>query len=70
MKVENLIYVYMAVCVSMILFNCAVICINKRSTKKLAKSDRRLRAEILFQIERLKDGKKVEPETNWKAAGV
>lgn len=37
MKVENLIYVYMAVCVSMILFNCAVICINKRSTKKLAK---------------------------------
>lgn len=62
MKVENLIYVYMAVCVSMILFNCAVICINKRSTKKLAKSDRRLRAEILFQIERLKDGKEVEPD--------
>lgn len=60
MNIEILIFFYMGVCVSMILFNCAVIILNILRRKQKSKRDERLETAVKRQMERLKQG--LEPE--------
>lgn len=60
MKIESLIYIYGAVCVSMILFNIIYSLLIKHSRPQLVKRCRALENQILPQIERLRKGEAVE----------
>lgn len=56
MNVETLIYAYLAVCFSMIVFNCVCIFIFKRSDKEINKRSTEFERRILEQIEQMKQG--------------
>lgn len=60
MNIEILMFFYMGVCASMILFNCAVLVINVLRKKQINKSDRRLEPKIRAQLERLEWGEGLE----------
>lgn len=60
MQVETLIYAYLAVCVSMILFNCACIFLALRRGKALQKCSFGLKVQVQRQLERLERGLSVE----------
>lgn len=60
MNVETLIYAYLAICTSMIVFNCACIVVFRRRNAELKKRSDRLTEEILLQIQRLKSGDSAE----------
>ncbi len=60
MKIEVLMFFYMAVCASMILFNCTVLLMNVHRKKRINKRDRRLEPQIRAQIERLERGQELE----------
>lgn len=60
MNVEKLIYAYLAICTGMIVFNCACIVVFRRRDRKRKKRSDRLTAEVLRQMQRIKEGKDVE----------
>lgn len=60
MNVETLIYAYLAICTSMILFNCACVFVFRRRDVSLQRKSRGLETEILRQMERMEAGKAVE----------
>lgn len=59
MKIELMIYVYIAICVSMILYNIVYIFILKHREKSLASNSRRMEKIISEQTEIIKNGKVV-----------
>lgn len=61
-RVENIIYIYGAICFSLILFNLVTICVNKRRKKELEKKDKNFDNMIHRQIERIKAGVSVEED--------
>ena len=65
MNVETLIYVYLAICVSMILFNCACIVEFKRRDKRIAKKSKNFEIKVEEQIGLIKQGNRLE-ETHKK----
>ena len=62
MKIETMIYAYLAVCAAMILFNCACIYVFRRRDRVLKRRSARLAADITEQIRRLRDGQPVSGE--------
>lgn len=56
MKIETLIYIYMAICVSLIVFNCAYVFILRRNAKKLEKDTNEFDVIISEQLLRIDDG--------------
>lgn len=60
MKIEVMIFFYMGVCASMILFNGAVMLMNILRKRRINKRDRRLEPKIRTQLERLERGEKPE----------
>lgn len=60
MNVETMIYAYLAVCASMILFNCVCIFTFRRRDQSRRNHSSRLEKDILLQLARLEDGKAVE----------
>lgn len=65
MNIEVMIYVYMAVCTAMILFNCAVVMVNGRQRRQLERPNPRLCRRIARQFSRLREGKTVEQAHLW-----
>lgn len=59
MKVEMMIYIYIAICVSMILYNIVYVFILRRRERKLSENGEYFRKSILEQIERIENGKGV-----------
>jgi len=62
MNVETLIYAYLAVCTSMILFNCACIFVFRRKSINLEKRSYSFEREVARQLERLEQGEDTEEE--------
>lgn len=62
MNVETLIYAYLAVCFSMIVFNCVCIFAFKRGDKKISKRSTEFENRILEQIEQMKQGNSPDEE--------
>ena len=60
MNVETLIYAYLAVCVSMIIFNCVCIFVFRRQDTELRKHSGRLKTDVTEQILRIEAGEKIE----------
>lgn len=60
MNVEKLIYAYLAICMGMIVFNCACIVVFRRRDRERKKQRDRLTTEVMGQIRRVKEGKPVE----------
>lgn len=60
MNVETLIYAYLAICTSMILFNCICIFVFRRQDSALHRHSSRLEETIIKQLQRLEDGKAIE----------
>lgn len=56
MKVEQLIYIYIAICVSLILFNCVYVFIIRRSAHRLSKKTYDYDIKITEQMLRLDEG--------------
>lgn len=59
MKIELMIYVYIAICVSMIIYNVVYVFILSRREKSLASNAQMLEEVILEQIEAMKKGESV-----------
>ena len=59
MKIEIMIYVYIAICISMIAFNIVYVFILKHREKALDTNSRKLKKIICDQIEVIKNGKAV-----------
>lgn len=69
MHIEVMIYVYMAVCTAMILFNCAMVVVNGRQKRHKDRPDRQLSRRISQQLDRLEAGNGVEEaHIRWIAA--
>lgn len=60
MNVQTMIYAYLAVCISMIFFNCASIFAFRRRDQSLQRRSLRLEKDILNQFERMEAGEPVE----------
>lgn len=60
MNVETLIYAYLAVCTSMILFNCVCIFVFRGRDASIQRRSTRLEYQIMRQIQRIEDGDLVE----------
>lgn len=60
MEVENLIYAYLLICCSMILFNCACIVIFKRSDQQTDKKSKNFEKQINKQINLMQAGQSIE----------
>lgn len=60
MHVETMIYAYLAICASMIVFNCACIFVFRRRDSRLHRRSSRMEADILRQIQRIRAGEPVE----------
>lgn len=60
MSIETLIYAYLAICTSMIVFNCVCVFVFRRRNKVLQKRSSRLEKRIMEQIQRLGAGEPVE----------
>lgn len=56
MNIETLIYAYLAICFSMIIFNCICIFVFKYSETKIGKKSAKLENRIAEQIEKMKQG--------------
>lgn len=61
MNIEIMIYIYMAVCTAMILFNCVMVLINGRQ-QRLQQPDHRIVPAVLTQIRRIEEGKSPEAD--------
>ena len=62
MKVEIMIYAYLAICFSMIVFNCVCIFVFRRRDKRISKRSENLEERVTRQIEELLDGGEVTDE--------
>lgn len=60
MNIEVMIYVYMAVCTAMILFNCVMVLVNGNKTRITGRSSRRIRKRMGGQICLIQEGRPVE----------
>lgn len=60
MHVETLIYAYLAICTSMIVFNCACVFAFRRRDKALRRHSSRLEEAVMEQMRRIRAGKAVE----------
>lgn len=60
MNIETLIYAYLAICTSMIVFNCACIFVFRRRDTSLRRRSTRLEEDILRQTRRIREGENVE----------
>lgn len=60
MNIEILMFFYMGVCASMIVFNCMVLVINVLRKKRIVKSSRSLEPDIRVQLLRLEQGEGLE----------
>lgn len=60
MSIETMIYAYLAICASMIVFNCVCVLAFHRRNRVLEKRSSHLEKKILEQIQRLDEGKEVE----------
>lgn len=60
MNIETMIYAYLAVCASMIVFNCACIFVFRRRDRRLHRHSSRMEADILRQIRSIRAGEPVE----------
>ena len=60
MSVQTLIYAYLAICVSMIVFNCVCIFIFRHRDRRMNRRSKHLEKHVQQQIYRLKDGEAVE----------
>lgn len=60
MHVETLIYAYLAICASMIVFNCACIFVFRRRDKTLHRHSSRLEEAVMEQIQRVRAEEPVE----------
>ncbi len=56
MRIEIFIYVYIAICVSLIAFNCVYVFIMRHSAEKLLKNSNKLSVKIWEQILRIDEG--------------
>lgn len=56
LQIENIIYIYGAICFSLILFNGFTIIVNKGINRRINKKDRRLDNLIYGQIVRMREG--------------
>lgn len=56
MKVETLIYVYIAICISLIAFNCMYVLVLRYDAKKLFRETGKYSREIRMQLDRLAAG--------------
>ena len=64
MKIEIMIYIYIAICVSMIAFNIVYVFVLKHREKALASDSARLEKLITEQLERIKSGEEVTEKHN------
>ena len=60
MNIETLIYAYLAVCTSMIIFNCVSIFVFRQQDTSLKKHSSSLETEVLKQIQLIEAGETVE----------
>ena len=60
MRVELFIYIYGAICISMIAFNCVCIFMFKRSNTRLDHRSRKLEQRVRIQLERIAMKKKLK----------
>lgn len=60
MNVETLIYAYLAICTSMIVFNCACVFVLRSWDKALLKSSSRMEAAVVKQIRHIRSGEPVD----------
>lgn len=60
MNIEILVFFYMGICISMILFNCVVLALNMIQKKRMNRRDRRLEPYIREQLELLERGEEIE----------
>lgn len=60
MKIETMIYAYLAVCISMIVFNCACIFVFRRRDTWIDRYSSRMEAAVIVQIWRIEAGETVE----------
>lgn len=60
MRVELFIYIYGAICISMIAFNCVCIFMFKRSNTRLDHRSRKLEQRVRIQLERIANEEEVE----------
>ncbi len=56
MKIETMMYIYIAICMSLIIFNCVYIFVMRRVASKIDKSTDLYDREINAQLERIKSG--------------
>lgn len=59
MKIEIMIYVYIAICISMIAFNIVYVFVLRHREKALGNNSQKLKKIICEQIEDIKNGKKI-----------
>ena len=59
MKIEIMIYVYIAICISMIAFNIVYVFVLRHSEKALSNNSQKLKKIICEQIEVIKNGKEI-----------
>lgn len=62
MNIENLIFIYGAVCLSMIVFNCVYAVCLKRREPTLQKHYEHLEKEVSPQLERIRNAESVDPD--------
>lgn len=60
MHIETMIYAYLAICASMIVFNCACIFVFRRRDRRLHRNSSHMEADIQQQIRRIQAGEPVE----------
>ena len=59
MKIEIMIYAYIAICISMILYNIVYVIILKHREKALGTNSAKLEKVILDELERIKSGDEI-----------
>ena len=59
MKIEIMIYVYIAICISMIAFNIVYVFVLRHREKALGSNSQKLKKIICDQIEVIKNGKEI-----------
>ena len=60
MQIETLIYAYLAICCSMIVFNCVCVFVFRRRSRVLHRHSSHLEEQIRRQMDRLAAGESVE----------
>ena len=59
MKIEIMIYVYIAICISMIAFNIVYVFVLRHREKALSNNSQKFQKSICDQIEGIKNGKEI-----------